>query len=1501
MAEKEIKIKKKRSLFRKIVNFFLYAGIVLLVILLIALGFSQTSTFREYLRGTVVNLANKNLNGNLSIGKIDGTIFSSLLIRNVSVNMGSDTLFKAETIVVKVSPLRILLKTIYVRDIEVKNAKVKFIGDSSGVLNIAKLFPPTPPSKTHSKFPFKIDVAELSLQHVDFSMQGFNKKGSNEVYANLNTQDLRLKDVNLSLNGEADITNNDYELDINSFSFAPNLKYFDLKDLSGKFSVNEKGINVKNLTLLTDNSDLHLSAQLTNYNLFDTTAIKKIEQAGLNINLEAPKFNFDDLSSFTSSTNILKGTIAVDINASGTLKNLNLGLLKVDYLDSHLEAKGNIREITEPDDIFIRTSFFNSRIKPANINKLLPTLLGTHVFNADIVNIDTLTYLGKPNNFTTTLFARSGNGSIDLKAGLDLRKKDMGYNVSFDAKKMDISAYVGFPLIVNSNTTLKGTGLNPETLNSSARIIADGSVINSKRLDNLRISADAQNKKIKFGLDVGHNNSLASFTGTFDLNKKNDPVYDIAGFVKNLNLADFIPDSSFQSKINFTVNATGDNFDIDKANLFLDLNVYKSIVQGSPFDSTRAIVDIRSNDNGERIINLVSDLADVTFQGKFSIKQTLSLLSNESGLIAKEVKYKLNEIFQPQSNFNKQVQTGISIPINKKVNTSAYSSSNIKYQVEFKSFALISIFMRNNHLSLSGNLNGEIRNNPDSIYISLAANFDFIKFWNDRDVFFTSGLNFNINLSNNLLAQSLKNINTNVSLNAGRIFSGSDIRDLSFKMNLINEVANLNFRANVQNKIDVRLAGKVGFMGNILQADFDSLVMTYNRFTLQNKKKMSILYSQDRIDVKNFTLERDSSIIDVEGFLSRTGNQNLNITISKLSGFDVGTDLFNINPENDLDANLNLFANITGNFSAPVIKLNFDARDVSFKDQAFGSLKSQLNYADQNLNVDLRFLDSTLNDAKPTLLLTGNVPIDLSFTGVQERIIKSKQMDLMLTANNFNLSALGNIIPKVSKLRGLVNAGLKLTGTIDEPIPIGQFAITNAGFLLDANNLAYNAGLKVSIDNQSLSVDSLSIANSPDTKNGGTIRGNGKATLNNLSITSSQFKINGNLKVLSEDSKAVSPAVYGELVIATNGDIAFTADSTGEFLHAPIIIQNAQLTFPPVQSGYQNSASNFIYRYVSDTTKTNKKEIDFENLVKLSQAHNAGKKLHAAKKRYFNYSINVEVQKEATLKFVISKELNQSLTALLKGNFQYENINGMTNAQGELTLLDGSNLEFLKTFDATGTIRFESELSNPYLNVVATYINYYIPPTAPNTEEKVAIKVKLKGPLKDLSKNFIQDKNNISVYVGTDNINNDVSDPTKDVSDAVMFILQGQFVADLTPQQQSTALRQSGAITGTATSLAGSLLGGFLNHYLGDYVKGVELRSVGSTTKFNLVGKIKDVKYTIGGSTDVFQDLSQANFKIEYPLYQSLLLKLERKDAITQTTISSEMINEIGLQYKFEF
>ncbi len=1472
---------------------------MLLVILLIALGFSQTSTFREYLRSTVVNLANKNLHGHVSIGKIDGTIFTSLYIRNSVVNMASDTLLNAETIAVKVSPLQILGKRIYVRNIEIRNAKIDFTSDSAGVLNISKLFPSTPPDSTHSKFPFKIVAADVELENVDFTMQRFDKIGSEENYNNLNLNDLRVKNLNLSLSGQADIANNNFEANIKKLSFSPNLVNFDLKELSGKFFVNEKGIDVDGLKLITANSNINLSVKAEGMNIFDTVSVEKLEKAKLSVNLDADKFNFDDLSTFVSSTNILKGTVDAEVRASGNLKELNLERLEVNYLNTHLEAKGKIREVLEPDDIYIDASFSKSAVNAPDIAKLLPSIKIPSL-SSNVINIDTLNYHGNPENFTTVLFARNGKGTVDLKASLDLRKKDMSYDVSYAAQDFDLSPFIGFPVSLNARGIIKGSGLDPENMNSTIRMYGGGSVVQGNILDTLRIFADAANKKISYNIKVEYDTSKADFTGSFDFTHKEKPAYDLSGNVKNLNLADFIQDSTMQSNLNFSVDASGDNFDLDKTDLYLSLELNNSNFRGNSLDKVRAIADIRSNDKGERIINIVSDLADVTVEGNFSVKQTINMLSSESGLLAKEFKYKFNEIFQPQNNFDKQVQTGVSVPVSNQQSAS-YTSSKLSYQIEFKNFDFISAFLKNNHVSIKGSLSGKIENNSDSIFVSLNSSFDYIKYWNDQDVYFTTGLNINTDVSNNFNAQSLRNVNSDFSIKADRIYAGSDIHDLSLKLKLLDDAASLNFSAKVKDNINFHLAGKIDFMGNILHADFDSLLMAYNQFTLRNDKRMTILYSQDRIDVKNFELVKDGSKIDIEGFLARAGNQNLTINISNMGGFDVGTNLFGLNPENDIDANLNLSADITGNFSEPVIKLNFDADTVSFKDQVFGSLISNFYYADKNLNVDVKFLDSTLEKSNPELLLTGNLPVDLAFTGAEERLIKSEPMNIKLLAQKFNLSSLGNSIPSISKLKGILNADLKVSGTPGEPIFLGQLEINDADFFADANNLEYNAGLKISVNNHSLLLDSLFIANSPQTLNGGTIRGSGKATLNNLNIASSEFRINGDLKVLSEESKYVSPAVYGELVIATNGDIQFTADSKGEYLQAPIIIKNADLTFPPVQSAYQNSSSNFIYKFASDTATEKKSQLEIENLVRLSKQRSQIKKTLASKKSTFDYSIDVSVQKEATLRFVISKELDQNLTALLKGNFQYQMIGGRSNAQGELTLLEGSTLEFLKTFDAAGTIRFESELSNPYLNVVATYKNYYTPPTSDAKEEQVAVKIRLKGPLKDLSKSFLQDQNNISVYVGTDNINNDAPDRTKDENDALMFILQGQFASDLTAQQQSSAIKQAGLVTGAATSLAGSMLGGLLNRYFGDYVKGLDLRSVGSTTKFNLVGKVKDFKYTIGGSTDVFQDLSQANIKIEYPIYKSLLLRLERKQAITQTTISNEMVNELGLQYKFEF
>jgi len=1511
LIEKNIKINKKRTLLQKIVNVFLYTCIVLLIILFVFFGFSQTSTFRDFLRKQVVNLANKELNGSVSIGKIDGTIFTSFVLRNTVINMGSDTLLNAGVIEVKTSPLQLFLKRIYVRKIEIADAKIAFVADSTGSLNISRLVPKNPKDSLHSKFPFKIIAPDVMLTNVNFSMKDYYNVNSTTIYDDLNLHDLSVKDLNLSLTATADIANNEYDIQINKFSLIPNLKYFKLKNLSGELYLDTNGVYINDLKILTDGSDILLKAKVNKFNLFDSTAFSKIEKSGFNINLKASKFNFDDLSSFIKDVNFLKGTASVELEVAGTLKELTYNRIELNYIDTHLELKGKIQDVLNSDKMFISADFINSRIRETDANKLMPSF-GIPVYkDYGIVNFDTLKYSGNPLNFRTTAILRTARGSAGIKGTLDLRKDDMQYDVEFTSKNLDLSPLTGIVTNLNSKGFLKGSGVSPDRLNSTLSFAGICSFEKNNIPDSLKFDADAKSNNINYNLELKSDSTSAVFAGNLNFINKENPSYNFSGIVKSLNLAAFTGDTSLRSNLNFDFNGNGNSFNPDDLNLYLTLNLSKSIIHNVFIDSTKAIADIRRNDKGDRVINVTSDLADITFTGKFSINKAIEIISKEAGLISGVVQDKMNSFLYPDSVFNKQVKTGVTVQTSKKKKfiLPLPASMDIKYYVEFKNFTLLSLFLNSNQFSIDGDLSGEFKNNGDDIYVSINSNLNYLKYWEENNVFFLSNFALNLNLNNNIDSTSLNNILANLQLTSDRIFTGSDIRNVILNLKLQNETADINLSGNLAGHSTAKILGKADFSSGTIKLNLDTLEYAYNDFNIVNKGNIRVNYSKDNIIIVNFDLIRNGGEIGVKGTLSRYGNQDLKLDMNNINGNDLAVNLFNLSSDTSLSANINLKAEITGNYSDPIIVINFTLDSLSFRNRFIGYLKSQLNYSDQNLTMNVSILDSTINRNEPSLLLKGTVPVDLSFTGVEERLIKSKQINLTLTAANLDLSPLENSLPAIKKIKGNLTADLTLKGTFDNPDPSGIITFSNGDFILEANNLEYNAGVKLSIEGKNINVDSLLIANPGGTKDGGSMTGSGSAMLDKLSLSSANISLTGVLKVLSDDSKRASPSVYGDLVIQSDGNIHITTDFKKYSVNVPVIIKEANLTFSMAQTGYQNNAKNFIYRFAEDSSKIPIKEQDFEQLINIAKGNNSKDSIGQDHSKFaFDYNISARFQNEAILNFALSKELNQNLTARIKGNIQYENIGGKTSAKGELNLLEGSTLDFLKTFGATGSIRFENELDNPYLNIVAIYENYYQPPVGDIKEEMVAVKIILNGPLKNLFQNFFKDKNNILVFVGSDNINNNKQDETKNQDDAFYFIMMGKFAADLSQQQQSQAVSAantsnslSSTATSTAASFAGSLLGGFLNQYLGDAVRGVEVRNVGQTTKFNLIGKMNNFDYSIGGPTGVFQDLGQANVKIEYPIFKNFLIRIERKEALTETILSNEMLDELGLKYRFEF
>jgi len=672
--------------------------------------------------------------------------------------------------------------------------------------------------------------------------------------------------------------------------------------------------------------------------------------------------------------------------------------------------------------------------------------------------------------------------------------------------------------------------------------------------------------------------------------------------------------------------------------------------------------------------------------------------------------------------------------------------------------------------------------------------------------------------------------------------------------------------------------------------------LNYKKFNIKNKNVLLLKYSEENINFDNLILDAADGILNVDGTFGYTGDHNLKVSLESLSGKRVAEDILGGLGQKKLDSDINLRATVSGNFSDPKFSIDASAKNIIYGESKFGSLVSVFNYEDNKLNTDIRFIDSTGNYNIPAMSITGFIPIVLS--SVKDSVdVSNDQIDLSIESDEFDLSSLKNIMPYVQFQKGNLETDIYITGTISKPVAIGYFSINDARLKLTYNNLDYDLNAKIWIDDEDITLESITFQNVFGTKQGGTLKGEGIVKLNEFKLDSTVIKVNGDLKILDKISKSSSPLIYGDLAVRTKSDIVYSAKGGKSYINLPIAVTVADLIVPLNKSAY-SSSSGFKYYYVETGKEFNKLISELDSLIENTRKKDSleNKNDYVSK---FDYTIDINLVTEAEVVIILSKELDQNLVAILDGNYFLESINGKTKSGGQLNLLSGSSLSFIKTFSTSGNVRFD-KINNPLLDITSTYTDYYYPPTNSNngpTEQEVGVKIKLKGPLSELNQNFIQDENNIGVYMGRQNIDDDKKDATKNTADAMYFLILGKFPDDVSSQNDKNL------VASTTTALAGSLIGGVLNQYFDNYVTGFQLRQTSTDTKFNLIGKVWKVKYEIGGSTEVLQDLSRANVKMEYPITQRLQLRVERKESENQTSssINNPLFFEGGFKYNFEF
>lgn len=1486
------KEKIKRPFFRRLINYFIYTGVGLIILSLVAFGFTQTLTFRNWLNETITEQVNSSTNGMLSIEKIDGTIFTSIILNNTIYLLEDDTLFAAEKIEVKTSPLKLLFKVIYFRKIELANANILFLKDENGELNISRIVPPSeePEDTAESKFSWKIQVADLQLDNVNFNLQSYDKKYSSQSYLHPDTDDLRIKNINMRLSTFADIANSEFELYLSEFSFIPNLTGFRLKNLSGNFVYFDDKAGVTDLNIITDRSNISLSAAISEFPVFKGEKLE-LSKAPLRVDLAATDFHFDDLTTFVEGTRLLNGSVTTHLSASGTLDDLEIENLKAEIGETEFALNGRIQKILAGSDMFINTRFSNFSAKQDDITQLLPSIEIPTYKDYGTLIFDSLFFIGKPLDFNAGFGLKTEKGFIGSLLKMDLRETDISYSGKIVTKDLNLFPVIGIQTKINSSGDLKGKGFSPSTLKTKLNLLVKKSTIRDEFFNELNLVTTGEKGLIVSTLKFFGKKSSGSLSTKFNFAREESTAYTFDIKLNGLDIRNFTG-SDFGTDINIELTGEGENFNPDDLNLFTVIEIDSTELNGINIDNTSVIVDVRRGEN-ERILNIVSDLADLTITGRFTLTDLVEAVGLEVKLLASAIERKINAIHPPRLYDYDIVSPELLLDEQEFQSILANKEFKVNYLLEFKDFELLSLLLGDSEIDVDGELTGKFAVSQDSINMILATEINQLKFWDGADLYYLSDFSLNANIEDKVNQTSFEDFSASVDLTARRIFLGSEIRDLEFTVNMSRGSADLDLNLVFQDYLTFNTRGKVDLTGDRVTVMLDDLFAKYNQFDLRNTERVVLNYSNDEFQISSFTLAHNEGVVELKGNFSLSDYGEFIFSLDNINGKDLGVNLFGLPPDQTPESDLNLKLSYNGTPENPNLTVDFSLDSVTADRVFLGFVRSNINYSDKLLTADLNFFKAKSDINNPWLGLNGTIPLDLSISS-QQRLPRNQKLDVDFFADNFDLRFAGSLIPGISKLSGILEGQVALTGTYNDINSNGQLQIKYSSFTAEVNNLIYMLEAGFVIKDDQVTIASFSLSNSEDTKGGGKITASGRLILDNFKPKEIDIIASGDLKLLSERSRAINQNLYGDIVISTRDKMRFILNETQNSLSADLILRKgANVTFSPTQSAFTNKTDKFNYIFVPAKEETVDKEID--SLIIISESKSD--ETDAASKIPFDLDLKIQVENEAKMVFVLSREFKQNLTAYLGGEFEYTVIDNVPRARGELQLLDGSKLDFIKTFQARGSVKFLDEIDNPYLDVSSTYQSYYNPDTLATggNEYEVQIRINLEGPVKSLNTNFIRDERNIEVYKRRTNFGQFELDASKTASDAMFFIIVGKFPEDASLQETNVAVS-------TAASLAGSIVGGFLNEQLGDFVRSVNVQQVGTETKFSLIGKVGNVRYEVGGTSQVFQDLSRANIKIEYPfIFTRLILRLERREPTFQSTTYSEMINELGLKYSFTF
>ncbi len=1189
------------KLFKKLFKIFLWFSGILLILITTLFIFIQTDTFNKLALDYAVDKLNKSFgenDGRIQVSSLKGNILTGLTIDSGFIFVNRDTLLEFNYIKLKYNLWGLLDHQILLDNIIINSPKINFvkIRDSTENLiwNFSKLFrSSSEEDTTTSTFDWDIAVNNLKIENGFFETENkfvdsvHTRQLQNQTQKTFDFDNLIVTNLNLEL--KAEYYRDNKSINLQTFSFNSN-SGFNLKNFDFYAGINIKDTvtQIDGLEILTDLSKIEINKLIINkFNPFDSTAFKDIGEKDFEADINIENLNFSDVRFFVPDAGMLDSSIALMLSAKGKYKDFNLSFLTLKLPNSEINVNGSVRNLDEPDNLYLDISAEHLDILAKDINTIykdpsIPDFSGIGKIYADIL------FTGTFENFYSKYDIKTDAGFAGGYINLNL--KDDSYNGQINTNHLNIGKILNDRSLVsnlNLYADFSGTGFEPNNMNTSAKYIISSS---SFMKYNVRHSAGTLkffNNNISMNIRYSSSIGNALVAGKINIANPDNPVYALTGRVNSLNLAGLTNNADDHSDLNFSFDIKGRGSNLNNINGKFNFDIGDSYYGENQIPKTPLDIEI-DNSAGHSSYSISSGMLDLSAKGNFKIQSVSNVLIDNIKLISEAFTNKL--IADSNSNHPDYTEAN---------NLSIYANENfnLDYVLTLKDTASFNSFMNPFGILFNGNIKGSIANEQNRF--TLISNLDIRNFKYQDTVIVLDNFNSDISLVNNYEFLSKENplssVDMTLTANGDEItFQKSVFDSVKVNIELSKSTAGVTIQGKQDSAISAYINGRIDLGSNLLTATFDSVNIKYNNIIANNENDWLINYEPgQRINFEQFAVKSRNVILNVDGDYAFNGNSDLNLNAKDIKLGDLysviypadeskvivkqvypikgSIDKLNINFKGDAE-NPELSADI----STGKLKLNTE------ENTDVGNLSLKIDYKDESAAADIIF-----NNAgnKGSLKINGNIPYrnPLSNDSLTKTDFSDKSVDLKLTSKDFQLKYFLKLLPSLPDISGEMNGEITATGNASSPDLKGAIAINDGNFYLGLTGMNYKYNLKTSTENSKLVINNLSMSSISDEARHFDIFGN--IDFSGMKINDIDLSTSGDMVFLDKDVTQNEFGVYGYFR-AGSGSPAIKIKGNFDKLSitGQLLIIDATISSVPLGgSGYDNKVDNFTYISVSDS------------------------------------------------------------------------------------------------------------------------------------------------------------------------------------------------------------------------------------------------------------------------------------------------------------------------------